>query len=128
MLKIEIVPYTSGEALLFDWGNTGRQADAVYLDIHMQGVNGMQAAKELRNMGCKKEIVFLARDKQPVFDAFDVKAFHYVVKDYTTERKFEDIRYFQVDVRVVTVYYGKSDSFGFYSTMGKLDNLLYRVT
>ncbi len=35
----------------------------------------------------------------------------------------EDIRYFEVVQRIITVYYGK-ESFEFYSTMGKLENLL----
>ena len=36
----------------------------------------------------------------------------------------ESIRYFQVDVRVITVYYNSGESFEFYSTMGKIENAL----
>ena len=155
-VEMEMIPYYSGEALLFDWENTNKQADALYLDIHMKGISGMQTAKELRQMGCTKEIIFFTRDKDQVFDAFDVNAFHYIVKGVTKERKIEEIflwligrlekkkrefitfsfggqscdiaideiRYFKVDVRVVTVHYGKSEVFEFYSSMGKLENLL----
>lgn len=155
-VKIEVISYTNGEALLFDFANLSKQADAIYLDIHMGGIDGLQTARELRKMGSKKEIVFLTYDKEPVFEAFDVKAFHYIVKNVTSDKKIEsifvelienlenknqefisfsfggknrdvaisEIRYFQVDVRVITVYFGKSDSFCFYSTMGKLENAL----
>lgn len=155
-IKIEITSYTSGEALVFDWAKGHRQADALYLDIHMDGISGMQAARELREMGCRKEIVFFTYDKEQVYDAFDVDAFHYIVKEVTTDKRFEEIflqlagrlkkkqreyvtfsfggenrdlaldeiKYFQVDVRVVTVHYGKDESFDFYSTIGKLETLL----
>nr|WP_276008693.1 LytTR family DNA-binding domain-containing protein [Aequitasia blattaphilus] len=36
----------------------------------------------------------------------------------------EDIKYFKVDLRVITVYYKKSDSFEFYSTLGKIENMI----
>ena len=36
----------------------------------------------------------------------------------------DSIRYFQVDVRIVTVYYGSDKSFEFYSTMDKIENAL----
>ena len=154
-IAISITKYDSAEKLLFDWDNVKRQADALYLDIHMAGTNGFQAAEKLRKMGCAKEIIFLTKDREFVYSAFDVDAFHYIVKDNENSNRFEEIflklaeriekkareyitfsyggenrdvaideiKYFQVDVRIVTVYYGIEESFSFYSAIGKLESL-----
>lgn len=154
-IDIDISTYTSGEALLFEWSDATRQADALYLDIHMEGIDGMKVARELRTAGCVKDIIFISADKEPVFEAFDVEAFHYLVKHQLDKSRFEEvfiklvrrlvkrrrefitlsfggeirdvpideIKYFIVEARSVTVYYGLDEKFEFYSTIGKLEAL-----
>lgn len=155
-IEVNFSKYASGKELLFDWRNEERQSDALFLDIHMSGLDGVSTAEQLRNMECASEIVFLTRDKDKMLDAFDVEAFHYIVKNQTTIEKFnqifirlseklkckkseyitfscggenrnilvDSIRYFQVNVRVITVYYGYGESYEFYSTIGKVENTL----
>lgn len=155
-VAINISKYANGKELLFDWEDEERRAEVLYLDVRMKGIDGIETAKQLRRMGCMCEIVFLTNSTEHMLDAFDVEAFHYIVKKQTDDSKFDEIfkrlceklehrkkeyitfscagenrnilidsiRYFQVEVRVITVYYGNNEFFEFYSTIGKVENAL----
>jgi DNA-binding NarL/FixJ family response regulator len=58
------------------------QPDAVVLDISMAGVNGLEAARRMRDGGCESAIVFLSVHRQPsiVEDALRSPGSGYVVK------------------------------------------------
>lgn len=57
----------------------GYQPDIVLLDIAMEGMNGMETAKRLRSLS-DVILIFVTGIKEQVFQAFDVGAFHYLVK------------------------------------------------
>lgn len=78
--------YSSGEALLAE----KQIPDIVLLDIQMQGMNGMETAGKLRNRTADTVIIFVTADTSFVFEAFDVGAFHYLVKPFTDE-KFAEV-------------------------------------
>lgn len=59
----------------------------LFMDIKLPGMNGVDASKKLRGMGYTGEIIFLTAYREFVFDAFDVHAFHFLVKPLS----FEDI-------------------------------------
>ncbi len=68
--------YASGEELLLSRG----QEDIILLDIQMSGRTGMETARELRR-SCKETIlIFITGLEEYVFQAFDVGAFHYLMK------------------------------------------------
>lgn len=78
--------YETGEALLAQ----EHQPDILLLDIQMPHMDGMDAAKALR---CRKKdliLIFVTASEEHVFQAFDVGAFHYLVKPFTRE-KFETV-------------------------------------
>ena len=54
--------------------------DLVFLDIQMEEMTGIDAAKRLRTRETQPEIVFISAVQEYVFDAFDVEAFHYLIK------------------------------------------------
>ena len=58
----------------------GYQPDIVLLDIAMEGMNGMETAKKLR------ALIFVTGIKGQVFQAFDVGAFHYLMKPVDQEK------------------------------------------
>ncbi len=90
-LKVIISSFGSGEALLFHYADAPDQIDILYLDILMKETDGMETARKLRDCGCKAQIVFLTSCEDYVYDAFDVDAVQYLLKDDTSFAKFEQV-------------------------------------
>lgn len=84
--KEEILFYQSGEEVLADEG----ALDILFLDIQMAGKDGIETAKELRRRKQKVILIFVTVMKEYVFQAFDVGAFHYLVKPID-DLKFEKV-------------------------------------
>ena len=80
--------YQSGEELLLSDG----EPDILLLDIQMPGKNGMETAKELRGKNKKTIMIFVTALDDFVFQAFDVGAFHYLVKPFDDEKFAEVLR------------------------------------
>ena len=78
--------YSAGEALL----QADKCYDIVFLDIQMDGMNGIDTARILRQKTEHTVLVFITGVKEYVFDAFDVAAFHYLIKPID-EQKFADV-------------------------------------
>lgn len=62
--------------------------DVLLLDIYMPGIIGTEAARELRNMGDKCQIIFLTTSRDHAIDAFSLNAAHYLVKPYSENALF----------------------------------------
>ena len=70
--------YQSGEEMLL----SDKEPDILLLDIQMPGKDGMETAKELRRKNKKAIIIYVSALDDYVFQAFDVGAFHYLVKPF----------------------------------------------
>lgn len=66
--------------------------DILFLDILMPGMTGMDAARTLRERGCDATIIFISGDDEYVFRAFDVRAFHYLLKPFSDEKLQEVLK------------------------------------
>lgn len=86
--KAEILLYKSGEELLL----SDIHPDILLLDIQMPDKNGMETAKQFRSNNKNKHtiLIFLTALEDYVFQAFDVGAFHYLVKPFD-DKKFEEV-------------------------------------
>ena len=84
--EANIIFYSSGEELLL----SDEHIDIIFLDIQMQGKNGMEIARELRKKDKKIIIIFVTAVEEYVFQAFDVGAFHYIVKPIN-DTKFKEV-------------------------------------
>lgn len=84
--EAEIVSFSSGEELLL----SDKHIDILFLDIQMSGKNGMETARELRKKDKGMILIFVTAVEEYVFQAFDVGAFHYIVKPIDDE-KFKDV-------------------------------------
>lgn len=82
----------SGDKLLL----LDKQIDILFLDIKMPGKNGMEIARQLRKRDNKAILIFVTALEEYVFQAFDVGAFHYLVKPFTHE-KFEAVLHHAVE-------------------------------
>lgn len=89
--EISLSEFYSGKSLLFYMSDTPNLPDIIYLDILMESPNGVNTAKKLRELGCNAEIIFLSSCEDYVFDSFDVSPVHYLLKDETSETKFEQV-------------------------------------
>lgn len=78
--------YLSGRALL----EAKKQFDLVFLDIQMVGMNGMDTARAIRELQPDTVLIFVTGSKEYVFEAFDVSAFHYLLKPLE-ETKFMEV-------------------------------------
>ncbi len=84
--QADLVQYASGEEVLM----ADRPPDILLLDIQMPGSNGMETAQRLRSRGMDTIIIFVSALEDYVFQAFEVGAFHYLVKPFDN-RKFAQV-------------------------------------
>ncbi|MDE7445612.1 MAG: LytTR family DNA-binding domain-containing protein [Lachnospiraceae bacterium] len=78
--------YETGDSLLA----AGKQFDIVFLDIQMDGTDGIETAKKLRERDEDTILIFITAIREYVFKAFDVSAFHYLLKPIE-ENKFHEV-------------------------------------
>jgi two-component system LytT family response regulator len=65
---------------------TKTKAEIVFLDIEINGVNGLECAKIIADMEPKTKIIFATAHSEYMSDAFEVYAFDYLVKPFHVER------------------------------------------
>lgn len=90
-LIIKIFEFMSGEELLFKMEDLKIVPDIIYLDIIMDSVNGIETANKLRELDCYAEIIFLTDSEDYVFESFDVNPTQYLLKNDTSNEKFERV-------------------------------------
>lgn len=78
--------YSTGEELLA----ANKSFDVVFLDIQMDGLNGIETARKLRKENAQTILIFITGIREYVFEAFDVHAFHYLLKPIE-EKKFREV-------------------------------------
>ena len=83
--KETVILYESGQEVLEEMN----PPDILFLDIQMPGINGMETARKLRGMNKKTVIIFVTAIEEYVFQAFDVDAFHYLVKPFTNDKFYQ---------------------------------------
>ena len=87
-MTCQITCYDSGEEILES--DAAKMPDILFLDIQMSGRNGMEIARELRRQHKNIIMIFVTALSEYVYDAFDVDAFHYLVKPFP-EKKLREV-------------------------------------
>ena len=82
----DILEYQNGEMLLQSLETETVPADLIFLDIYMDGPDGMETAKCLRQDGNGTPIVFLTTSPDFAVDSYEVRAFDYILKPITAGR------------------------------------------
>lgn len=62
------------------------ETDVIFLDINMPDMNGLNLSKIIRKMYPQIKIIFITAYKDYAIDAFEVKAFDYLLKPYSEAR------------------------------------------
>ncbi len=68
-----------------------REVDAVFLDIQMPGLTGLELAQVLKRFRTPPPIVFVTAHEAHAVDAFDLRAVDYVLKPVREERLAEAV-------------------------------------
>ena len=73
----------------------GVHYDAIFLDVLMPGLNGIQSAKDIRVYDNYVKIVFLTCSPEFAIDSYEVKAYQYLLKPIDCEKFFQVLRHLQ---------------------------------
>ncbi len=76
----DFTEYTSAESLLLDIETNQKQFDIFLLDIYLPGQSGVEAARCIRAANRNAIIIFLSTSEDFYREAFDLYAFHYLIK------------------------------------------------
>lgn len=94
------------EIICFEFGKTlfsgGQKFDLIFLNTKINGMDGIKLAKKLRQQERqmifqgektnKIEFIFIAEQKEQMQEAFDVNAFHYLMKPIKKKKLIEVFR------------------------------------
>ena len=81
-IEYEIKIYNSGENLIEEYK---RNADIILMDIQMDGIDGMETAREIRKVDDKVEIIFITSFVEYALEGYEVKAYRYLLKPVKDE-------------------------------------------
>ena len=76
---VNIDSYSSAEAFLFAY-EENKQYDILIFDIEMEGINGVELAKKVRENNREVPIIFITGFDDYISDGYDVEALHYILK------------------------------------------------
>lgn len=85
-IAIDIYDFESGEDFLHDF-NPGKY-DAVFCDIYMNGMSGIDTSKQIRLYDKDCIIVFLTMSNNFASESYEVNAFGYIIKPVAKEQLF----------------------------------------
>lgn len=88
-LEINIKSFQSGEALLHVVNKY--MIDIIYMDIYLEGMNGIETARMLQSIGYQTSLIFLTNSQKHVYEAFDVRPVNYLIKGRTSQEEFERV-------------------------------------
>lgn len=77
---IEFQSFTDGEEVIEAIKKGKFFVDLLFLDIHMECLDGLETAKFIRKHGIDVDIIFLTVSKEHVFEGYTYKAFAYHLK------------------------------------------------
>jgi len=77
-ISVEIQTFHSAEDFLADYHPLSYTM--IFMDIYMEGMTGVEAVKQIREVDKDALIVFLTTSRDHTFDAFKVHAFQYILK------------------------------------------------
>nr|WP_296960079.1 LytTR family DNA-binding domain-containing protein [uncultured Mediterraneibacter sp.] len=82
-IDFQIFEYEDGESFLA--ASRNQNFTVLFLDIYMNGANGIEIAREFRHSDKDCLLIFTTTSKDFALEGFQVRAMHYLVKPYTKE-------------------------------------------
>lgn len=93
-VDLMIEHFESADELLHMVRERKYSPDLIFMDIYMPGETGendpigMEAARQLRDMGSRAKLIFLTTSKEHALEAFDVEASQYLLKPVLEDKLF----------------------------------------
>lgn len=84
-LDVVCTQFSDGNEILKAY-SSGRNFDAVFLDIEMPRIDGMQTAQRIRSFSADVPIIFLTSHTERAIDGYEVNAFRFLPKDSDKNR------------------------------------------
>lgn len=75
-----------GEEMISLLSKDKNYLDIIFLDIEMDGINGVETARQIRALNDRVVIIFVTGFMDYVFDGYEVKALNYILKPYKKEK------------------------------------------
>ncbi|OOM16686.1 LytR/AlgR family response regulator transcription factor [Clostridium saccharobutylicum] len=146
----EFYNFNSGQELLKSLEEDFIFFDIYILDINLNDINGIEVAKRIRGLDNDAIIIFLTSYQEWMAEAFDVQAFHYLLKpidrkklegifkkifNYLSDRKilyyfkqgkklysipYKNIYYFESDKRKMKIFTGRGEYY-YYDTIANVE-------
>ncbi|MFZ7102400.1 MAG: LytR/AlgR family response regulator transcription factor [Peptococcaceae bacterium] len=82
----DLVRFSSGEEIAAAVAEQGKRFDILFLDIIMDELSGVEAARRIRGKDQNVSIVFITSSPDFVFEGYDVQALHYILKPVDEEK------------------------------------------
>nr|WP_300841517.1 LytTR family DNA-binding domain-containing protein [uncultured Acetatifactor sp.] len=82
LFQYDLMSFSTGDELLDTYKLAVCKPSLLFLDIYMDGRNGMETAKQLRDMGYAGGIIFTTASTEHAMDSYEVNALYYLQKPY----------------------------------------------
>lgn len=83
-VSASIKTYVSAESFLFAWADM--PCDAVFADIQMPGMDGMEMVRKLRERDARVPVIFTTGIADHMQEGYEVEALHYLLKPLSVEK------------------------------------------
>ena len=82
-IEFHCCEYENGEAFLE--ASKNQNFTVLFLDIYMDGINGIEIARNFRKFNKDCMLIFTTTSRDHALEGFQVRAMHYLVKPYSEE-------------------------------------------
>ena len=97
--EVSCFHYSDGKAII-DSFKTGFALDAVFLDIEMKGMDGMETARVIRTYSKDIPIIFMTSHTEMAMDGYEVGAFRFLGKPVDKEKLRETLKDLENKIKV----------------------------